>query len=473
MKLNDADLQRDDDGNIVSNVENYKPMKELLDNKGCGFCLAKWTQVTTHLGSGITHSCHHVGAHKIPIVELESNPSALHNTLEKKERRKEMLAGKRPAECDYCWRIEDNTDEYSDRIQKSLQSWSRIDHDKIIASTGDENINPRYMEISFSNVCNFKCAYCGPPFSSKWAEEVRTEGPYKLHMTHYNGIKEHEIPIPTREHNPYVEAFWKWFPEAVHDLKVFRITGGEPLLSKDTWRVIDHLIENPQPNLEFSINTNSCPPDNLWEKFVNKLQELESTKAVKSVTVYTSAEGVGKQLAYSRHGLDWNLLTKNVRMLLDNTSKTTISFMSAVNLYSVPTFKSYIYYILDLMKRYNTDSKRVKIDFAYVRHPQFLDIKIVPVDMLEKYIKPAIDVMNANSNNNLFMPWEIQRIERIYKDCTTRYERHDDKDMQDISLNRFRFWQFTQEYDRRRDLDFAKTFPEFKEFYKECKNRHV
>ena len=147
--------------------------------------------------------------------------------------------------------------------------------------------------------------------------------------------------------------------------------------------------------------------------------------------------------------------------------------MSAVNLYSVPTFKSYIYYVLDLMKRYNTDSKRVKIDFAYVRHPQFLDIKIVPVEMLEKYIKPAIDIMNANSNNNLFMPWEIQRIERIYKDCTTRYERHNEKEMQDISLNRFRFWQFTQEYDRRRDLDFSSTFPEFKEFYKECKNRHV
>ena len=472
MKLEDANLKRKANGKIIENVENFEPMKKLLDNTGCGFCLAKWNQVTTHLGSGITHSCHHVGAHKIPLEELESNPSALHNTKEKKERRKEMLRGERPAECDYCWRIEDSG-EYSDRVQKSLTNWAAIDHDRIIASTGDEDVNPRYMEVSFSNVCNFKCAYCGPPFSSKWAEEIRTEGPYKLHMTHYNGIKEHEVPIPNREHNPYVEAFWKWFPEAAKDLKVFRITGGEPLLSKDTWKVIDYLLENPNPELRFSINTNACPPDDLWKKFVSKLKELEETKAVKEVIVFTSAEGVGGQLAYSRHGLDWNLLTKNVRHLLDNTTDIKLSFMSAVNLYSVPTFKSYIYYILDLMKRYNSEYKRVKVDFAYVRHPYFLDIKIVPVELMEQYIKPAIELMEENQGNHLFGPWEVQRMDRIYKDCISRYERNDEREIRDINLNRFRFWQFTQEYDRRRDSNFTQVFPQLKEFYEQCGKRHV
>jgi organic radical activating enzyme len=472
MKINDANLKTHEDGTIAESVENFEPMKKLLDNTGCGFCLAKWNQVTTHLGSGITHSCHHVGAHKIPLVELETNPSALHNTLEKKERRKEMLSGKRPTECDYCWRIEDSG-EYSDRVQKSLTDWATIDHDNIIAMTGDENVNPRYMEVSFSNVCNFKCAYCGPPFSSKWAEEVRSEGPYKLHMTHYNGIKEHEVQIPTREHNPYIEAFWEWFPDAVKDMKVFRITGGEPLLSKDTWRVIDYLIENPQPELRFSINTNSCPPDDLWEKFVGKLKQLEEVQAVKEVVVFTSAEAVGKQLAYSRHGLDWNVLTKNVRLLLDNTYSVRLSFMSAVNLYSVPTFKSYIYYILDLMKRYNTKYKRVKVDFAYVRHPYFLDIKIVPRELLDKYIRPAIGVMKNNKGEFLFSDWEVQRIARIYKDCVLRYEKNEPRDMKDISLNRFRFWQFTEQYDQRRQSDFKTIFPELVDFLQECKTRDV
>ena len=55
---------------------NQQHMKDLLNSTGPGFCLAKWTQVTMHLGNGTTHSCHHPAAHKIPLHELKNNPSA-------------------------------------------------------------------------------------------------------------------------------------------------------------------------------------------------------------------------------------------------------------------------------------------------------------------------------------------------------------------------------------------------------------
>ena len=259
------------------NVEpNFNLVKQELDAVGCGFCLAKWTQVTIHLGSGLTHSCHHVGAHKIPLEELKNNPGALHNTREKKKRRKEMLNGLRPDECDYCWRIEDNTTEFSDRIIKSSLPWSEVDKEKIIDSPWDKDIYPRYVEISFGNVCNFKCTYCGPAFSSKWAEEINSAGPYKVRHREYNKIKESEIPIPNKDYNPYIEAFWKWFPEAIKHMKVFRITGGEPLLSKHTHEIIQFLIDNPHPEVELAINSNACPPKVIWEKFVDKIEELET-----------------------------------------------------------------------------------------------------------------------------------------------------------------------------------------------------
>ena len=97
--------------------------KATLDETGCGFCAAKWTQVTIHLQMGETHSCHHPATHKISKSEIKHNPSALHNTRFKKRIRQEMLEGKRPEECDYCWNIEDNSTEFSDRIYKSNESW--------------------------------------------------------------------------------------------------------------------------------------------------------------------------------------------------------------------------------------------------------------------------------------------------------------------------------------------------------------
>ena len=52
------------------------------------FCLAKWHHCTIYLHLGETHSCYHPAPHKIPLEELKNNPSALHNTIEKKKQRK-------------------------------------------------------------------------------------------------------------------------------------------------------------------------------------------------------------------------------------------------------------------------------------------------------------------------------------------------------------------------------------------------
>jgi hypothetical protein len=46
----------------ASNPKNLSNIKELLDSTGCGFCLAKFTQVTVHLSNGTTHSCHHLSS---------------------------------------------------------------------------------------------------------------------------------------------------------------------------------------------------------------------------------------------------------------------------------------------------------------------------------------------------------------------------------------------------------------------------
>ena len=196
-----------------------------------------------------------------------------------------MLNNERPTECNYCWRIEDNTGMTSDRIWKSRDPFSWPHYETIKNLNGNEDFYPTYVEVSFSNVCNFMCGYCGPAFSSKWNDEIKRHGPYLFQGSNwrYNKPDEYQKQIPEREHNPYIEAFWKWFPEAVKHMHTFRITGGEPLMSKHTNKVIDHLLNNPQPNLEFSINSNACPPGNLWKQFVDKIKMLENKKCIKQI----------------------------------------------------------------------------------------------------------------------------------------------------------------------------------------------
>ena len=104
----------------MSDSHEQKRIKDIrikIENEvGPTFCLAKWHHVTMYLQTGETHSCYHPQPHKIPLSELADNPSALHNTTQKKEERKLMLDGGKPEGCRYCWNIEEMGPDYiSDR----------------------------------------------------------------------------------------------------------------------------------------------------------------------------------------------------------------------------------------------------------------------------------------------------------------------------------------------------------------------
>ena len=487
---------------------NRGQMRNLLNDTGPGFCLAKWTQVTMHLGNGLTHSCHHPGAHSIPLGELAENPSALHNTKFKKEVRKEMLNGKRPSECDFCWRVEDNTNEYSDRVLKSLPTFSLPHHDKIANLTGDEDIFPTYVEVSFNRTCNFACAYCGPPFSSKWEQEIKKEGPYNVFNHFYNEVKDSERHIPNNEHNPYIEAFWKWFPEAFKHMHTFRITGGEPLLIKDTFKVMDFLYENPNPNLNFAINSNACPPGDLWDTFIEKVNRLTENNCVKKFELYTSAEATGKQTEFIRDGMDWNLFVNNVERFLTETKGTKIVFMCAFNVLSASTFKEFLEWTLDLKQRFSFQGlfnwleeehlidvpansrtfaerkehnmgvhNRVAVDIPYLRHPQFLDANILTIDMIKKYLIPAVNFMYDNAGTGewyitqKFDSHESLKLKRNVIDCILKAKQVGEDGLTtngEIRLHRAKFALFMKQYSERRGKNFHEDFPEYAEFYDVC-----
>ena len=207
-------------------------IKQVIDNVSPSFCAAKWTQVTIHLQTGMTHSCHHPMQHKIPLEEIKTNPSALHNTSYKKELRAKMLNGERPRECDYCWRVEDTEGEhFSDRILKTAEEWSYPYMHKIVNAPWDDNTLPSYVEVSFGNGCNYRCGYCCPQASTMWTEEIKKHGNYDLTYNQY-GIEfmTNGSYYGPKDDNPYIEAFWKWWPSLRNDLHTLRITGGEPLM---------------------------------------------------------------------------------------------------------------------------------------------------------------------------------------------------------------------------------------------------
>jgi organic radical activating enzyme len=460
-------------------MNNFKDTKDLLDGVGCGFCLAKWTQVTMHLGIGLTHSCHHPAQHKIPISEIKRDPSALHNTLYKKRQRKEMLEGNKPKECGYCWNIEDNSSNFSDRVFKSSEQWSMPHFNEIKELNWRENFNPRYVEVSFSNTCNFKCAYCGPQYSSKWVEEIEKYGGYKT-STNYNNIEElelkKEMPYKHSEHNPYLEAFWKWWPNLYKDLHTFRITGGEPLLAKDTFKVLEYIQTNweQNPNLSLAINSNLGVPDNLIDKFIEIAEDLCNNNKIKELIIFTSVEAKDKQAEYVRFGLDYEKFWNNIDKILTKLPKVTINVMATFNALSVFTYGDVIEQIFDMKKKHANNVRywisAIQLDTSYLRWPKHLSVKILEREHKELILESAKKAFyyatpEFNHDNVGFSDVEVQKIKRIYD-----YSIAEDETF-DVEQNRKDFVSFVDEYDERRGTNFILTFPELKNFYYDVKNK--
>ena len=425
------------------------------------FCTAKWLQTTLYLQNGYNHSCHHPAPHKIPLDEIAENPSALHNSKFKKSQRELMLKGLRPAECDYCWNIEDlDKDYFSDRHYKTSDYWAWDRFDEIANSNPEDDVYPAYLEVSFSNACNFKCVYCSPEVSSKWMEEIQQHGPYPISRSshHLDWLKQTgKFPYKHSDDNPYVNAFWEWFPTALSHLKVFRITGGEPLMSKDAWRVLEYIKHNPQPDLEIAINTNLCVEDKLIDKLIQEIKELKS--CVKKIDIYTSVESTGEQAEYARYGLNYDKWLHNTNRILSETD-SIVAIMTTVNILSLPTFTNFIEAVMELRTTYNSDFayNRIPMSINYLRWPPHLSVKLLPRQYRQRYRDQIIDKCKE-----WLKYYKKMSFARIYLEEWDQIKRFCDFLMQDEDLlvERADFVKFIYEIDSRRDTDFIKTFPDY------------
>lgn len=485
-----------------------------LKNISSTMCYAKWAQASIHLTNGMTQSCYHPPLHKINLKDIKQNPAALHNTEQKKLERKMMLHGERPPGCSYCWKIED-LGSRSDRIFRSGEEWAQASRKDIFEHLDKGDMIPRYLEVNFNATCNFKCMYCSPHLSSTWEDEIKTQGSYTIldydkREVKHNDTQYLDMPIKVSQHdNPYIEAFWKWWPTLYRKLEVFRMTGGEPLMDANMFKVLDYIQTHPDNRLEVSITSNFCPPkQELLDKFIEKIQKLEEIQiwhdherfnpgsgnhwyvnmALKNFSLFISLDSVGEQAEYIRDGLDYRRLQNNVNRFLKETCNSTVTFINTFNVLSVPKIKEYLQYILELRGQNSKEiqgiqyvsvkdrnhnhpdyvlypRQRVWFDTPVLRNPAWQNVKILPKEYT-KYLEEAIDFMKQHTNveNYVgFYDFEIQKLERnlsIMKEKDAR----DPK----LKIDKINFHNFFQEYDNRRGKNFCEVFPELAKFYLKC-----
>lgn len=448
---------------------------QINDDFGPTFCLAKWHHTTIYLHRGQTHSCYHPKPHDIPLNELQQDPGALHNTQEKIRERMEMLVGEKPTGCQYCWNVESLSDNHiSDRMIRNSSIYTPERIQEIKDNKYDFHVNPEYIEVAFSNECNFKCGYCHPMHSSSFYNEVKKHGPVK-------NVKNHSVDINwfeamEEDTNPYIQAWWDWWPTVSKTLNILRITGGEPVLHKTTWKLFDEIDQNPLPNLEINMNSNLGVSPRHIKKLVERINTLVNNNKIRKFKLFSSMETWGDRAEYLRTGLDIEKWEQNQDIYVRGV-QSHITHMCTFNILTVTSFIEFLKKILEWRKTYDDiipndignheKIRKIRFDTPYLKEPLQYDMNILPKEEFLPYFDETLQFIADNLDDDdvtKFDSLEYEKFRRV-RDyfATTQYDEHR------VNEGRVDFYNWFMEYDKRRGTNFLETFPDMENFWNLCK----
>lgn len=444
--------------------------KRAVDSISPTYCGAKWYNATVWLGAGMTTSCHHPPAHKIPLDELKNSYKALHNTAYKKLVREQMLRGEQPEECSYCWKVENlGKDIVSDRVYKSIiyEDNDHIDAKELFGSKIDVDL--KTLEISFDNLCNFACSYCNASFSSTWGQEIKKNGAYQNLVSDGAGAYQQDgswaAPYGIKNKgNPYTAAFWEWWENDLqHTLTELRITGGEATMSPDFWKLLDWWDDHPDCETRLAVNSNLGAKKELIERL------CKATHSFKDFHLYTSNESFGRHSEYIRDGLVWDDWIQNLGYVIREGNIQNSHVMMTINSLCLFTITKFMDMMLSMKKVYG--KHHCMMSFNILRFPSFMSVVTLPKEIRlqqANYLKEWLQTnwyqqVPSQDGRGFLHSLEYEGIQRLISYLEEIEEGHNHTSSLESRQRDFK--SFFMQYDQRRGKDFKSTFTELAEWY--------
>jgi hypothetical protein len=259
------------------------------------------------------------------------------------------------------------------------------------------------------------------------------------------------------ETNPYVEAFFAWWETDLHKtLQELRITGGEPTMSGDLWKLIDWFKTNQgRSQTRLAINSNLGMDRLRLLDFIKRIQDIPHLE------IYTSQESTGAQAEYIRDGLDYDLWMHNVQELLEHDVIKAVHCMATINALCLDSLPDLLDQLIRLKQVYGRE--RVNFTLNILRFPSFQSALVLPDELRSTYKHSLETWLTLNQSNPLLQEHEINHMRRLIDYLDVVKTPHSDAfDMPKLH-NDFR--QFYTQYDQRRGKNFTATFPLLADWY--------
>lgn len=348
------------------------------------------------------------------------------NNARFQELRSKMLSGELPPGCKHCHDIENSG---FDSMRERMNYKFSEDVPTFFANTDAQGhyteIKLKYIDVRFSNLCNFKCRGCSPTLSSSWYEDHS-----KLHGYRPDKPKVKNIAADSPD-------FWKRFQELALDAEFIYFGGGEPLITKEHFDLLRLLIAKKKTDVDLTYNTN------LSTLTYGKNNLIDLWNQFRSVTLGVSVDDFGERAEYFRSGTNWETLVANFKSIRDKYPHINRYVNCTVNITNV-------YYLPEL--------------FEYLLAENFINQDQFNINMLLDPEEYRIDVLPQSAKSII-----TEKLQEFIELLESRGFEKAVIDFKNIvnHMNKFdnekflpTFFKHTQKLDSIRGEMFTKTYPE-------------
>ena len=327
------------------------------------FCPAPWISMYYHLNSAAV-CC-------VSEDKFNMSPKQFLSSDYLQDIKNQFLRGERPDNCSICFKLKDQN-QFNVR-QSYLNSYPSIDlfQRKI-----------KHIELRLSNLCNFKCRICFPDSSSEIEKEYA-----KYNSEEYN--KSDFIDITNDNFNE--------LKEYCLGLDQLWITGGEPMITKQCYDLLDYLIEHKANERISLILFTNCSVIN--PSMLRKLLKFPK------LHLYLSIDGIKGVAEYQRHGTKWSVIEQNIRKYLTIPS-IKITIRMALSAYTVLDISNFVKFIIDLSKI----NKELTASSIAVVSPEALNYLNLNIDLRNRAVKELSDAIDMLDNRFKMLKDELNTV---------------------------------------------------------------
>ena len=226
---------------------------------------------------------------------------------------------------------------------------------------------PKYFDIRFSNVCNFRCRTCWHGASSKWFDEAKQLK---------RNVSDKAIIQNVKDFDRFIETT----KEALLQAEEIYFAGGEPLVTEEHYRLLDFLLENNLHHIRLRYNTNFSKLKfkhwdvvKLWQQFGN-------------VEVLASIEATHELGAYIRKEFSWDDFVANRNFLREECPHVNFKIAPTISVLNIAHLPDLYETSVDL-ELINSEDLYINL----VERPLYYNVKVFPAEEKEKLTEQLSD----------------------------------------------------------------------------------